>query len=80
MTVDNVAPVIDSVHDKVESAKGAAQGVKDAASDVQDQLGAAKDQAGKWIGAARDAIVQNPFAAIAGAFLIGAVYASAKRR
>ena len=79
-TVEKVAPVIDAVHDKLESARGAAQGAKDAASDVQDQIGAAKDQAGEWIGAAREAIVQNPFGAIAGAFLLGAVYVATKRR
>jgi len=79
-TAAKVAPAVDAVHDKVEAAKGAAQGVKDAAANAKDKVGAAKDEAAEWVGAARDAIVQNPFAAIVGAFLIGAAYASLKRR
>ncbi len=79
-TVEKVAPVVDAVHDKVESVKGAPQGAEDVASDVHDKLAAAKGQAGEWIGAAREVIVQNPFAAIAGAFLLGAAYVAAKRR
>jgi ElaB/YqjD/DUF883 family membrane-anchored ribosome-binding protein len=57
---------VDTVAAKVSSVTDGLQGGVDKASDTRDE----------WIESARDAIRQHPFAAIAGAFVIGAALLS----
>ena len=75
------APVVDGLIKRVtQSAHDAVDSVAAKVSSVTDGLQGGVDKAGdtrdEWIEAARDAIRQHPFAAVAGALVIGAALLS----
>jgi hypothetical protein len=65
--------VVDGAHEAVD-------GVAAKVAPVVDGIGNAGQTKDEWIDAARDAIRTHPFAAIGAALLVGAAYASLKRR
>jgi len=75
------APVVDglikrvtqSAHDAVDNVAAKVSAVTDGLQGGVDKVGETRDE---WIESARDAIRQHPFAAIAGAALIGAALLS----
>ena len=75
------APVVDGLIERAtRSAHAAVDSVADKVSSVADGLRGKVDNAGdardEWIESARDAIRQHPFAAVAGAIVIGAALLS----
>ena len=75
------APVIDGLIKRVtQSAHDAVDGVAAKVSSLSDGLQGGVDKVGdtrdEWIASARDAIRQHPFAAVAGALVIGAALLS----
>jgi len=79
-TAAKVAPVIDGVQAKVDSVKQAVDSAKDTVANskqsLQDGVHKLADTKDEWIDAARTAIREHPFAAVATALLIGAAYVS----
>ncbi len=65
--------VTQSAHDAVDSVAAKVSSVTDGLQGGVDKVGDTRDE---WIAAARDAIRQHPFAAVAGALVIGAALLS----
>jgi len=79
-TAAKVAPVIDDVQAKVDGVKQAVSSARDTVANgkqsLHDGVDKLVDTKDEWIGAARTAIREHPFAAVATALLIGAAYVS----
>ena len=79
-TAAKVAPVIDGVQAKVDGVRHAVDSARDTVANgqqsLQDGVDKLVDTKDEWIGAARTAIREHPFAAVATALLIGAAYVS----
>jgi ElaB/YqjD/DUF883 family membrane-anchored ribosome-binding protein len=72
--VDNlIKRVTQSAHDAVDSLAAKLTSVSDGLQGSVDKVGDTRDE---WIESARDAIRQHPFAAVAGALVIGAALLS----
>ncbi len=79
-TAAKVAPVIDGVQARVDNVRQAVDSARDTVANskqsLQDGVDKLVDTKDEWIGAARTAIREHPFAAVATALLIGAAYVS----
>ena len=69
--------VTQSAHDAVDSVAAKVSSVTDGLQGGVDKVGDTRDE---WIESARDAIRQHPFAAVAGALVIGAALLSLRSR
>ena len=78
---DTAAPIVDrlikratsSAHDAVDSVAAKVSSLTDGLQGGVDKVGDTRDE---WIASAREAIRQHPFAAIAGALVVGAALLS----
>lgn len=77
---ETLARAAQGAHRAVDATVAKVAPIVDGVHDKVESVKGAVSTADEWIVAAREAIKANPFAAIAGAALIGAAYMSLKRR